>query len=102
MHAESQILHSNEPKGEPFNQGTPFNVFLDTYTDGWYLEYAINDENVENKDNLNWKRYHSQPIQEHGELSHVLVYGMPNVLYRVNGGTQGATAFRQSVRVSGL
>ena len=100
MNPNNQVLHSNQDTGEPFSNSTPFVVFLDTYTDGWFVEYAIDDDDVSDKDTLNWKRYHNQPIQEHGDLSHVLVYGMADVLYRLNGGTQGATAVSQAVQIA--
>ena len=99
MHADAQILLSNQGTGDPFRSSVPFSAFLDTYTDGWYVEYAIDDENVDDKSTLNWKRYHDQPLQEHGDLSWVLVYGMRDVLYRINGGTTGATAFRQTIGI---
>ena len=99
MNPKIQVLNSNQDTGDPFGSNTPFVVFLDTYTDGWFVEYAFDNDAVEDKTTLNWKRYHNQSIQQHGELSHVLVYGMSEVLYRLNGGTQGATAVHQRVRV---
>ena len=94
-----QRLHANQPVGDPFTTRFPIEVFLDVYTDGWYVEYAIDREDVTDKNTLNWKRYHNTPLQEHGDLSHVLIYGMRGALYRLKGGTQGATAFSQAVGV---
>lgn len=92
-----QRLFPNQDTGEPFELTAPFIVFLDTYTDGWFVEYAYDDPEVSDKDTLNWKRYHNNAIQEHGDLSHVLVYGMSKVLFRLNQGAQGATAYSQVV-----
>lgn len=89
----NQVLTATETTGDPFPNNATFIVFLDTYTDGWHVEYALDKESVTDKTTLNWKKWNSQPIQEHGELSRVLVYGMDNVLYRLNGGTQGATVY---------
>ena len=99
MLSSDQILMADQDTGDPFGTSVPFIVFLDIYTDGWYVEYAANRDDIEDKNNLNWKRYHNQSIQQHGELSKVLVYGMPDVLYRLNSGAQGATAYRQTTRI---
>lgn len=95
-----QVLNNNEPTGNHFDSQRPFQVVLDVYTDGWFVEYAINDESVADKSTLRWKRWHNQPIQEHGELSRVLVYGSSGMLFRLNGGTQGATAFAEAVSIA--
>ena len=93
-------LESNKSTGDPFGSISPFVAFLDVYTDGWFVEYALDNESVEDKSTLNWKRWHNQPIQEHGELSRILVYGLSDVLYRFKGGTQGATGYIETVRVA--
>ena len=92
-------LNATETTGDPFEHSTPFQAILDTYTDGWFVEYAVDHENVTDKTTLNWKRYHNQSIQQHGELSRVLVYGMDGVLYRFNSGTAGATGYIEPVRI---
>ena len=101
-----QHLKADQPVGTIFKERLPFLAFLDIYTDGWFIEYAIDHESVEDKSTLNWKRYHNNPIQEHGELSHVTVYGLSNpfdsdenVVYRFNGGTQGATGYIKTIGV---
>ena len=90
------VLEATETTGEDFSSSVPFMVFLDTHTDGWFVEYAVHKEN---KSEMNWKKWHNQPIQEHGELSRVLVYGMRGVRYRLNSGNVGATAVRESVGI---
>lgn len=70
-------------------------VFLDTYTDGWFVQYGLKKENAAD---INWKNYHDISLQEHGNLSKVVLYGtrfdlIPDILFRLHGGTQGATAF---------
>ena len=91
-----QILQSTESTGEVFETQTPFMVFLDTYAAGWFLEYAVTKSDASQ---MNWKRWHHQPLQEHGELSHVLVYGATGMSFRMNSGTTGATAYRKAVNI---
>ena len=91
-----QILNDDQPTGDPFTSVIPFVVFLDIYTADWFVEYAIDKEDPTDR---NWKRWHDQPIQEHGELSRIIVYGVNNVVYRMNSGTTGATAFQEEIRI---
>ena len=93
----TQVLESSQSVGRVFPQDIPFIVFLDTYTDGWYLEYAVYKEDPTK---MVWKRWHDQSLQEHGFLSWVLAYGAEHLRFRVNGGTTGATAFISSTRIS--
>ena len=90
------VLSSNQPTGEPFTSAIPFIVFLDTYTDGWFLEYAFTKADA---NQMNWKKWHSQPLQQHGELSRLLVYGVEGMSFRLNSGTVGATAFQVPVNI---
>lgn len=85
------VLESNQDTGNGFERSTPFIVFLDTYADGWFVEYAY-DTGAADEDTLNWKRWHSQPLQQHGELSWVLCYGSNGIKWRLNSGTRGASA----------
>ena len=90
-----QILTETQTTGEVFDSRTPFMVFLDTYTDGWFLQYAANKENAAN---INWKNWHEVSLREHGDLSYAVVYGSrwqitPDLVFRMHGGTVGATAF---------
>ena len=94
----SQVLKSTQDTGDTFRRATPFTVKLDTYTDGWYLEYAIKKEN---ENNLIWSRYHDTPITQHGDCSSVYCDGGENYMFRMNGGTQGATAFTSDVYTRG-
>ena len=90
-----EILASTQSVGDPFSCNVAFFVFLDTYADGWFMEYAQDHDSVTDKTTLNWKKWHSQPLQQHGELSYVIVCGLKGVLFRMNSGTQGATAYRK-------
>ena len=99
-----QKLQSNETVSDTFTSRFPFIAFLDVYTDGWYIEFAVDNPTVTDKSTLNWKRYHNQSIQQHGELARPLIYGLSdpfdretNVLYRFNSGAQGATGFIKTV-----
>lgn len=95
-----QVLANNQATGEHFPSSRPFIVFLDVYTDGWFVEFAIDHEDVADKTSLNWKQWHNQPLQQNGDLSRVLVYGAKGMLYRMNGGTQGATAYAEDIGVA--
>lgn len=86
-----QVLQSTEPVGEPFECNVNFIVFLDTYADGWFVEYALEKDDPTD---MVWKRWHNQPLQEHGELSYVIVCGVKQFRFRMNSGTTGATAYR--------
>lgn len=102
MNPDHLILTSEQTVGRHFSFIGTFKVLLDVYTDGWHVEYAVNIDSVVDKNTLNWKKYHNQPIQNEGELSHPLIYGMPDVLYRVKGGTKGATAIYQPIGITGV
>lgn len=91
-----RILEDNQPTGEPFEISVPFQVSLDIYTDGWYLQYAVTKKNPAE---MNWKNYHSQPLQEHGDLSRVVAYGVDGYSYRMHGGTVGATAYKEVIQL---
>ena len=92
-----QVLQNDETVSEPFKQDTPFIVFLKTYTDGWFVEFAIHEDDP---NAMVWKRWHDQPLQEHGALSWVLVYGDENLRFRLNSGTRGATAFLSATKIA--
>ena len=94
-----QILESTQTTGDPFPSLTNFVVKMDAFTTGWFVEWAIDHDNVTDKSTLNWTRYHDQPIQQHGALSRPLIYGAENTLFRVNGGTAGATAYKEVAKV---
>lgn len=89
-----QILESDDTTGDPFTTERPFFVSLDTYADGWFLEFAVTKDN---EANMNWKKWHTQPLREHGDLSHLTVVGVKGYSFRMNRGTQGATAFRSPI-----
>lgn len=91
-----QILEADQPTGTPFQTQLPFMVSLDTYADGWFLEYAVTKPDPTE---MVWKRWHTQPLREHGDLSHVNVLGMKDYSYRMHGGTVGATAFRSTIEL---
>ena len=94
----SQVLSATEGTGEPFRRATPFTVKLDIYADGWYLEYAIRKDDAAL---LRWSRYHDEPLTEHGDSSSVYCDGGEGYLFRMNGGTQGATAWTSDVYTYG-
>ena len=89
-----QILTTTDTTGEPFSCNVMFFVALDTYADGWRVEYALDHDDVTDKNALNWKHWHSYTLQQDGDLSYVMVCGLKGYLFRMNGGTAGATAYR--------
>lgn len=87
-----QVLLATETTGREFDSNITFIVFLDIYQDGWFVEYCLKKDNPVQQI---WKRWHTHPLQQHGDLSRVVVFGSEkDTLYRLNGGTVGATAFR--------
>ena len=94
----SQVLDATEPTGDPFRRATPFTVKLDIYADGWYLEYAIRQDDPTL---LRWSRYHDTPLTQHGDSSSVYCDGGPGYIFRMHGGTQGATAHTSDVYTRG-
>jgi len=91
---EFQVLTATQSTGDTFACNATFVVFLDTFAAGWFLEYALYKPQTAD---IVWKKYHSQPFQEHGELSRVAVNGTNNMLFRMNSGTTGATAYREII-----
>lgn len=92
----SQVLKSTQTTGDPFRSLIPSWVFLETYADGWFVEYAVYRENPTE---MIWKRWHNQALQQHGELSRVLIAGGNDLRFRLNGGTVGATAVTSAYRL---
>ena len=93
----TQILDTTDTVSDPFKSRVPFVVFLDTYADGWFVQYAVTKET---STDMVWKNWHTHAITENGEGSRILVYGMEGVSYRLNSGTAGATGYRSDVDVS--
>lgn len=87
------ILNSTDSVSDEFNTSRPTKVFFDTYTDGWFVEYALETSN-------NWKRYHNRPLTEHGEGSYIIVCGGDGLKFRLNSGTVGATAYITIVEIA--
>ena len=91
-----KILDATDTVGMVFESQVPFKVFLDTFAEGWFLEFCYTKDDPADRV---WKRWHSRPIQEHGEGSHILVYGMEDVRYRLASGTVGATGYQTDIKV---
>lgn len=91
------ILSSTQDIGDIFDSNLPFMVYLETYTDGWFIEFARRATPDADK---NWTKYHERPFESSPGREFLIFPGSKDLVFRMNSGTQGAVAYKTPIELA--
>ena len=83
--------------GGEFESPVPFIVYFEVFTDGWSVEFAHKDTPDAEK---HWVTAQEEPFTSSPGCEFRVFPGIEGVVFRINGGTAGAVAYRSKVLIS--
>ena len=94
----TQILAATDTTtGTVFESEVPFMVYFETFTDGWFIEFAHKATPDASK---HWVRFHERPFESSAGCEFRIFPGVKGLVFRMAGGTTGAVAYRSNVLLS--
>ena len=93
--ASQLILTADDSTGIEFSSSNSFMVFFETFTAGWFLEFSR-----QGADTPRWVKWNERAFTSADGDEYLLVPGIEDVVFRLNGGTTGAVAYRTGAKIS--